>query len=142
MISSLKQLLYIELVAQLALCACTLLFAMSIVVFTSISPGSGSNTVLVLPLALAAYLTTAVPVALLVAPIYAVLEAKRRVTTISALMIGAIPGLAMLIYAETLSPSRGVDSPALPVIILIFGIFVATTLHLFRSWTIQNDHAV
>jgi hypothetical protein len=137
------RLVKVELTAQLALILCALLFGIMFVLFTAVSRGSVSLKVqdlMAVPiLSLVAYLQELGPVAIIFAPIYAVLEAHKRATVTTAMLAGAAPGLAVLALAFT-PAAAGIQifPPVYSALYTAVAVSVAAATHLFRSGREKN----
>ena len=138
----LGRLFRVELAAQISLVACALLFAMAIVVVGVLGidrPFEGGNATIsavgaAAVLATMVYLYCIGPVALLIAPIYAALEARNRANLLTSVCVGLVPGLLMLIYSVTPLAASGDVSSLVPLGCLATGASIATGVHLIRTW--------
>lgn len=138
----LRRLFRVELAAQISLVACALLFAIVMIVGALLGTnlpfeGEGATMSAVgasVMLAFIVYLYCLGPVALLIAPIYAVLDARGRANAVTSACVGLVPGLLMLIYSVTpISVSRSVSS-LVPLGCLATGVSITTGIHLIRTW--------
>ncbi len=138
----LGRLLRVELAAQISLVACALLFAMVMVgvgLLGTDRPFEGEDAAMIavsagVALALMVYLYCIGPVALLIAPIYAALEARNRANVVTTICVGLVPGLLILIYSFTPFAVNGSVSSLIPLGCLATGASIATGVHLIRSW--------
>lgn len=133
----LLRLLRIELIAQLALILCVLLFGLAFMISAAVFGGSApfkvQDLMAVPSLALMAYLYEVGPVAILFAPIYAVLESRNRATVVTATLAGVAPGLAMLILSFTPAARMPIFTPLYATLYMAVGLSVAAATHLFRT---------
>src|ERR1700722_17045248 len=92
-----------ELIAQIALRSCALLLAVVFTLVTALGAGHPPfelRHLAALPsLAAMAYAQGVLPVAVIGAPLYAALEARRRATAATAILVGIVPGLIILIVS-------------------------------------------
>jgi len=138
----LGRLFRVELAAQISLVACALLLAMVMMVVGLLGinhPFEGEDAAMsavgaAAVLALIVYLYCIGPVALLIAPIYAALEARNRANAVTSLCVGLAPGLLMLIYSVTPFSASGSVSSLIPLGCLATGASIATGVHLIRTW--------
>lgn len=139
----LGRLLRVELAAQISLAACALLFAIVLVAAMSFLGLNGSSEdagpamdalVAGAFLSMMVYLYCVGPVTLVIAPIYAALEARNWATAVTSICVGLVPGTLMLIYS--VSPLLGSESVGTLVQLgcLPTGASIATGLHLVRTW--------
>jgi hypothetical protein len=139
--TSLGRLFRVELAAQISLVACALLFAMAMLVVGILGidrPFEGEGAAMsavsaATAFALMVYLYCIGPVALLIAPIYAALEARNRANAVTSICVGLLPGLLMLIYLVTFAENGSVSS-LIPAGCLATGASIATGVHLVRTW--------
>lgn len=142
----LRRLFHVELAAQISLAACALLFGiimMGVSVFGLDRPFEGGDTALsavgaAAVLAVMVYFYCVGPVALLVAPIYAALEARNRTNAVTSICTGLIPGLLMLLYSVTPFAANGSGNSLVTLGCLATGASIATGVHLIRTWN-QSD---
>ena len=136
-VSFLLRFLRIELIAQLALILCALLFGLAFMLSAAAFGGSApfkvQDLMAVPSLALMAYLYEVGPVAILFAPIYAILEARNRATVVTAALAGMAPGLAMLILSFTPAARMPIFTPLYSTLYMAVGLSVAAATHLFRT---------
>jgi len=133
-----QRLFRIELSAHVALVSCAvataLLFpVLSLLLERTPSPLRYDDLSGLLGVALFAYLCGILPVVLYGAPAYTYLEAKGRVTWRAVLLIGALPGAALLPISALPSMRNSDISPAMAAIVLLSGIFVAAATHIMRA---------
>ena len=144
-----QRLLRVEIAAQVALIGYALLFAAVFLVIAL--TGSGSETTaaqssLETTLAVGAYIALLVylysvgPVALLIAPIYAFLEARGPVNLATVAIVGSLPGAAVLVFSATpfAPPSTSV---ALNLACLVTGMAVTFGIYLVRTWRTEHESA-
>ena len=140
-----RRLLHVELVSQAALALCAVLFGVTFVFLETVSGQSVSpgleNLLVILSLAYVVYVSGILPVVLVGAPIYAVLEAHERATGRSAILIGAIPGAVLLFVSFTPLASRLNITPYYSLIYIACGVSVAVATHLLRTWKIGIQRA-
>ena len=141
--SFLKRLAAVELVAQIALATCAILFALIFVLvgkWGSASDNTVAETAAAsVGLALIVYVSGLISVALVGAPIYAILEAKRLMNTLTAVIVGALPGVVLLLasWVSSLSMVSAIRlnvSPDYALIYIVLGITVGVMTHLLRTW--------
>jgi hypothetical protein len=144
-----KRLLHVEVAAQVVLCSCAvLLSAVVLALGSSIGAGSGSDTsysaLVVLGaagiVALVAYLYSVGPVVLVIAPIYALLEARGRCSLVTAAAAGLVPGVAALVYSMTPYSERGL-SIAMSGACMATGASVGVGIYLVRTWRTEKGSA-
>jgi uncharacterized membrane protein len=135
-----SRLLRIELIAQVALVACALLFAGVLALLAALSaapPGVEFRDLAAVPsLAAVTYTHGVLPVAIVGAPLYAALEAHRRATVATAILVGLVPGLiALIVWATGPSIVLGptILTPVYGALYLACGISVALATHLLRT---------
>ena len=144
-----KRLLYVEVAGQVALCSCAVLFsAVFLAVSLSVGVGSGSDTsnsaLVVLGaggmIALGAYLYSVGPVVLVIAPIYALLEARGRCSFFTAVATGMVPGVVALACSMTPYSERGL-SIALSGACMATGASIGVGVYLVRTWHTEKASA-
>jgi hypothetical protein len=127
----------VEFTAQIALILCALLFALLFLVGAALAgqatPFKAEDLLAVPALAAAVYTSGVLAVVLIGAPIYAVLEAYKRATVATAVLVGVAPGFALLFVSlmPTLWPAT--VTPIFSVLYIAFGASVAAATHLFRN---------
>ena len=141
-----KRLLSVEIDAQVVLAGCSLLFAVFFMVIALSTSDIGSDDITSLlwtaisaggSIGALAYLYSVGPVALVIAPAYAFVEARGPPNLATAAMAGSIPGVAVLLYCASpfaLSDYIG----ALPVACLATGISIASGIYLVRTWRAER----
>ena len=139
----LRRLFQIELIAQMALVLCAVLFAL---VFTLAAALFGDSSLLTPEGLLAAPLLAAtaygygvLPVVLVSAPLYAALEARRPITTVAAILIGVFPGVVILLVSfvwlgSSLRFGPTIFSPIYAGLYAACGLSVGAATHLLRTW--------
>jgi hypothetical protein len=144
-----KRLLHVEVAAQVVLCSCAvLLSAVFLALASFIGAGSGSDTsdsaFVVLGaggiVASGAYLYSVGSVVLVIAPIYALLEARGRCSLVTAAAVGLIPGVVALVYSMTPYSERGL-SIAMSGACMATGASVGVGVHLVRTWRTEKGGA-
>ena len=144
-----QRLLRVEIAAQVALVGYAFLFAAVFLVIALNDSGSeiaGATTPLETTLAggawiaLIVYLYSVGPVALLIAPTYAFLEARRSINLVAVAIVGSIPGAAVLLYSAT--PFAFSSTPVtLQLACLVTGMAVAFGIYLVRTWRAEQRSA-
>ena len=141
--SGLRRLVIVELLAQCALAICALLFALSIALFgVVVQQGRLNDGMLaVLPLALIVFTPAAAPVAIVLAPIYAILEKNGRTTYLVSAIAGGISGLIGTVALHTVNEGSREGLLALLPICLVLCTCVGAMLHVLRTWAVEHVHA-
>ena len=148
-VTYLRRLLFVELAAQIALLGCAILIAalFAVLGLKGASPSlevAGTPAWVALSaaafIALMVYLYSVGPVALVIAPIYALFEARGWVNLVTSASIGLIPGLTVLAYAATPLAQSGAHS-ALALACLATGVTVAIGVYLVRTWSTGRGSA-
>jgi len=143
--SYLGRLLGVEVAAQMALCGCAVLLS-AVVLAVALSDGGGTSDSAFAVLggggaiAIAAYLYSVGPVVLVIAPIYAFLEARGRCNLVTAAAVGLVPGVATLVYSLTPYASAGA-SMALSGACMATGASVTVGVYLVRTWRTEKGSA-
>ena len=147
--SYLQRLCRVEIAAQISLIGYALLIAAVFVMATLNSSEreiTGTMTTLQTALAgcawiaLFAYLYSVGPVALVIAPIYALVEARGSINLASVAVVGSIPGAGVLLYSATpFSPPRA--PVALHLACLVTGMAIAFGVYLVRTWRTPQGSA-
>jgi hypothetical protein len=145
--SYLRRLLRVELAAQIALCGCTVLLSaafLAATLFICTIGDTNDSTLVVLEawgmIAIVAYLYSVGPVALVIAPIYALLEARDRCSLVTVAAVGAVPGAATYVYSLTPYASAS-PSIAMSGACMATGASVAVGVYLVRTWRSENGSA-
>lgn len=130
-----KTLLRAELIAQLALATSVVLILVTygaIALTAQRSTGASAKDALSLVVAGATlfYLCALGPVALFGAPLYALADRFGRAHWPTALALGSLPGLALLIISPRLKTGIFAIGPGLSVAVLVSGLLVSTLTHL------------
>ena len=136
-----KRLVFVELAAQIALLICSLLFGLlfgAAFLFSSISsPGETADPIAMAQaagaFALLAYLYTVGSVVLVVAPLYAWIEAMGRSSILASLAIGLVPGLLVLCVSSVVSLD-GAPLSGLTLSCLTMGSSVTLATYVVRTW--------
>jgi hypothetical protein len=148
-VTFLQRLLRVEIAAQVALIGFALLFAMvflGIALSTSgsVTPDSAISFQATFEggawIALFAYLYSVGAVALLIAPVYAFVEARGLINLATVALVGSIPGAAVLLWSAT-SFALPSGLVALKFACLVTGISVAFGIYLVRTWRTEEGSA-
>jgi hypothetical protein len=102
----LKRLAVVELLAQFALAGCAILFGLIFTLSASLSSEGISVADAIsasAALAIVVYLSGVVAVAFVGAPIYAILESRRRISILAAIAVGSLPASCFYLYRGGLS---------------------------------------
>ena len=144
-----QRLLRVEFAAQVALIGYVILFAAAFLLIALIDSGSevtGTTSALQTTLAagawiaLLAYLYSLGPVALVIAPIYALVEARGFINLLTVALVGLLPGAAVIAYSAT--PFAMPDTVVgLKVACLVTGMSVAYGIYLVRTWRTEQEVA-
>jgi len=143
--SYLKRLLHIEVAAQAVLCGCAVLLSSVVLVAALTGCAGGSDSAVAVvgaggALATLAYLYSVGPVALVIVPIYAFLEARGRCGPVTAAAVGMVPGIGTLIYSLTPYASAG-PSVTLSGACMAAGASVSVGVYLVRTWRTEKRSA-
>jgi|GEM_PF-4587622 len=139
---SLRRLLIVEFVAQGALAFCALLFALLflLVGLAGQSDQLSDGLLAIVPVALIVFILAAGPVALVLAPVYAILETKKRATYTAASVAGAIAGLIGMVASHAFNSGAREDLVAKAPVCLVLCVCVALLLHVIRTWGDEHVH--
>ena len=144
-----QRLLRVEIAAQVALIGYIILFAAVFLLIALIDSGgevTGTTSVLQTTIAagawiaLLAYLYSVGPVALVIAPIYAFMEARGLINLATVALVGSIPGAAVLAYSAT-PFAMAATIVSLKAACLVTGVSVAYGVYLVRTWRTEQGIA-
>jgi hypothetical protein len=144
-----QRLLRVEIAAQVALIGYALMFTAVFLVIALNDSGNeiaGTTTSLETTLAggawiaLIVYLYSIGPVALLIAPTYAFMEARGSINLVTVAIVGSIPGAAVLLYSAT-PFALSSTAVALQLACLVTGMAVAFGIYLVRTWRTEQGSA-
>jgi hypothetical protein len=145
----LRRLISVELSAQAALAACAILMA-SIVIVTFVFPGgrptgglgslysaAGMRDVAkgFAFISLAVYFYSALAVTLVIAPIYALIEARGKDNALTSVIAGMLPGFVLLAYRATPFATFDGGGVYMEVACMATGASVALGIYLARTWS-------